>query len=242
MQPIKGVILDVGGTLWPETHEETDADRDERLRRVTAALDVEPAAANRLVAKLLSGTPAAPDWLTQDTHGYIRSAARACDLVLTREEAIAVRRAMVLPALGRWQPFPNAVELMATIKALGAGCALLSNATWRDALDYERDFADAGLFRFVDAIVTSVETGLRKPNPAIFATALTALGRQGPECVMIGNSEENDILPALAFGMRTIRVAIEEPRPHSSAAHAVAGSLHEAAEALRSWVWSSESV
>ena len=237
MQPIKGVILDVGGTLWPETHPETDADQMERAERIAAALGTSRGPADELVRRLLNGTPAAPDWLTQDTLAYIRNAARTCDLSLTHEEAIAVRRAMVLPALGRWQPFPNAVELLATIKALGAGCALLSNTTWRDALDYERDFADAGLFRFVDAIVTSVETGLRKPNPAIFATALAALGRQGPECVMIGNSDENDILPALALGMRTIRVAIEEPRPEASAAHVVVSSLHQAAEALRSWVW-----
>ena len=35
-------------------------------------------------------------------------------------------------------------------------------------------------------------------------------------------------------------VAIEEPRPASSAAHAICGSLHEVSGILRSWVWSEE--
>jgi FMN phosphatase YigB (HAD superfamily) len=237
MQAIRGVIFDVGGTLWPETHPETDADQMERAARVAAALGIGRGTADELVRQLLSGAPAAPDWLTQDTIGYIRSTAAGGGLALSEGEALAVRRAMCLRALGRWQPFRNATELLATVRALGAGCALLSNATWRDAEDYQRDLVDLGLARFVDAVVTSVETGLRKPNPAIFSTAIWALGLDAGACVMIGNSEENDILPALALSMRTIRVAIEEPRPARSAAHAVTGSLHEAAEVLRSWAW-----
>ena len=53
---------------------------------------------------------------------------------------------------------------------------------------------------------------------------------------MLGNSEANDILPAVALGMRAIRVAIEDPPPESSAAHAVVTSLEAAHNIVKRWV------
>jgi FMN phosphatase YigB (HAD superfamily) len=52
---------------------------------------------------------------------------------------------------------------------------------------------------------------------------------------MVGNSEAKDVLPARALGIRTIRVAIEEPPPAISAADAVTSSLDEVARLLTSW-------
>ena len=49
---------------------------------------------------------------------------------------------------------------------------------------------------------------------------------------MIGDSEANDIEPAQARGLHTIRVAIEEPAPMTSAADHVCGSLFEVVELL----------
>jgi hypothetical protein len=43
------------------------------------------------------------------------------------------------------------------------------------------------------------------------------------------------IQPALAMGMRGMRVAIEEPPPASSAAHAVVSSLAQARSTLAAW-------
>jgi FMN phosphatase YigB (HAD superfamily) len=51
--------------------------------------------------------------------------------------------------------------------------------------------------------------------------------------VVIGNKEENDILPALALGMRTILVHPDDPVPASSRAHAVAPDLWACAQALK---------
>jgi FMN phosphatase YigB (HAD superfamily) len=52
-------------------------------------------------------------------------------------------------------------------------------------------------------------------------------------CVVIGNKEQNDILPALALGMRAILVHPDDPVPESSRANAVAPDLWECAKALR---------
>jgi FMN phosphatase YigB (HAD superfamily) len=49
---------------------------------------------------------------------------------------------------------------------------------------------------------------------------------------MVGDSEPNDIEPAHALGMLTIRVAIEESLPSASVADYVCGSLSEVARVL----------
>jgi hypothetical protein len=81
--------------------------------------------------------------------------------------------------------------------------------------------------RFVDYRVTNVRVG-----NAAEATA--------SECVVVGDSEEKDIAPAVApNGMRSILAAIEQPPPSRTAADAVVTSLDHAGEILRSWVTSS---
>lgn len=45
-----------------------------------------------------------------------------------------------------------------------------------------------------------------------------------------------DVEPALALRMRAIRIAIEEPLPQGTAAHAVAPSLADATAILRTWL------
>lgn len=233
---IAGVLLDVGGTLWPDNWRESEADSEERTARIAAVLATGAERAEQMVRLLVDGGALAPGQITQDTSELVRKTAAHVGLSLSEGEVVAVRRAMCLPAAGRWKLFPGAVELLATIRALHSSCVLLSNGTWRDDECYRRDLRDLGVSRLVDAVVTSVETGLRKPNPQIFELALAAIARRPGDCVMIGDSEENDVLPALALGMRTIRVAIEEDRPAGSAAHAIAASLYEVAEILRSWV------
>lgn len=69
-----------------------------------------------------------------------------------------------------------------------------------------------------------------------FLAAVEKAGCEPPSCVMVGNSERMDVEPALALGMRAIRVAIEEPLPERTAAHAVASSLTDAAAILRTWL------
>jgi FMN phosphatase YigB (HAD superfamily) len=140
-----------------------------------------------------------------------------------------------VPALLGINLFTGAVDLCARIRALGLRNVIVSNVQVRDAADYARDFADLGIADYVDAIVTSLEVGFRKPHVAMFEAALRAANCQPVNAVMIGDSETRDIEPALALGMRTIRVAIETPLPEVSAAHAVAESLYQVADVLSEW-------
>jgi FMN phosphatase YigB (HAD superfamily) len=144
-----------------------------------------------------------------------------------------LRRAMSIPISDRMQALPGARELLADIHALGLRTVIASNTYWRDADSYWDDFRFLGLAEHIDAIFTSVDAGYLKPHPAVFEMAMRWAGSPPDRCVVIGNKEGNDILPALALGMRTILVHPDDPVPASTRAHAVAPDLWACAQALR---------
>ncbi len=54
---------------------------------------------------------------------------------------------------------------------------------------------------------------------------LRGVGCPASECVVVGDSEQNDVRPGRRLGVFTIRVAIEEEPPESSDADLVVTSL-----------------
>ncbi len=65
----------------------------------------------------------------------------------------------------------------------------------------------------VDAVVDSRTHGRVKPHPTIFQAALTLLGVDASDTVMVGDSLEEDIEGARALGMRAILVDRDERHP-----------------------------
>ena len=66
--------------------------------------------------------------------------------------------------------------------------------------------AASGLAGRFAAVVVSGEVGVGKPDPAIFAHALEALGADAADAVMVGNSLAHDVAGARAAGMRAVWV------------------------------------
>jgi FMN phosphatase YigB (HAD superfamily) len=228
-------LFDVGGTLWPDRWPARPGDNDERVARLCDAVPgLSALQASELVAAL--SVLDHPHSERQETEALVTAELRRLGLagVVPPRDAI---HAMSLAARGRVEPFPGASELLGGLVARGVRVVLVSNVLWRDGATLRRDFEDLGLAAFVSAYVTSVDVGWRKPHPRIFDAALAVCGYPSPEGamvgeVMVGDSEANDIAPARARGMLTIRVAIEEPVPLASAADVVCGSLHEVADVL----------
>ena len=66
----------------------------------------------------------------------------------------------------------------------------------------------------VDALITSEEVGVPKPNPRIFQVALERLGAQPAETVLVGDNWQADVLGALAVGIRPLWLnRLGAPRP-----------------------------
>jgi len=70
-----------------------------------------------------------------------------------------------------------------------------------------------GVASLFPTVVTSVEFGLRKPNPAIFEHTLEILGVAAEDCVYVGDNFEADYLGARSAGIRPL--LIDPSRKHA---------------------------
>ena len=78
--------------------------------------------------------------------------------------------------------------------------------------------AASGLSARFAAVAVSGELGVGKPDPAIFAHALEALGADAADAVMVGNSLAHDVAGARAAGMRAVWVnRFGQERPEGEA-------------------------
>ncbi len=235
-------LVDVGGTLWPNSWPFRETDGAGRRQRLAVAMPgLAPEAVSALADDLIRSSRAGDEARSLSTEARI--AVSAEELIggsLARQglpagtgSVRAIRRAMAIPVADRMKPLPGALELLQEIHALGLRTIIASNTYWRDADSYWDDFRILGLASHVDGIVTSVDAGHLKPHPAVFEMAMRITGVPAARCVVIGNREENDIEPALSLGMRTILVHPDDPPPASSRAHAVAPDLWACAQALK---------
>jgi HAD superfamily hydrolase (TIGR01549 family) len=63
-----------------------------------------------------------------------------------------------------------------------------------------------GFAKYLKVIVLSEEVGFTKPDPQIFRYALSKADCKPQKAMMVGDRLDNDVAPAKAIGMRTVRV------------------------------------
>ena len=237
-------LIDVGGTLWPNSWPFRETDGEGRMHRLALALPDLPASTLETLGRdLLASSRPGDEARGISTENLVSINLPAetlitncltrqglpCDDVIIRR----IRRAMALPVHDRMRPLPGAMELLATAHELGMRNVIASNTYWRDAESYWEDFRLLGMADHIDAVVTSVDAGHLKPHPAVFEMAMHWAGVPAGRCVVIGNREENDIAPALALGMHAILVYPDDPQPPASRADAMAPDLFACAATLR---------
>jgi HAD superfamily hydrolase (TIGR01662 family) len=102
--------------------------------------------------------------------------------------------------------FSDAQPTLAQLKAHGYLIAVVTNTSQSNAVDVAKALERLGLLQFVDAVVTSTDVGVEKPDPRMFQAALEKLQLPAREAAMIGDDLEKDILGAQRLGMTTILV------------------------------------
>src|SRR4029077_12121838 len=127
-QALEVALIDVGGTLWPNSWPLRETDGDGRHRRVASAMpDLAPAAVESLVADLIQSSRIGDEArsLTTEHTVVIPGAEALVATSLTRQGLPAdagsvarIRRAMALPVADRLKPLPGAVELLSDIRSL----------------------------------------------------------------------------------------------------------------------------
>lgn len=100
-----------------------------------------------------------------------------------------------------WHPVAGARELLAAVKAAGLRLAIVTNNV---VVEQRLKVARCGFEPFVDALVTSEEIGVQKPEAAIFDAALARVGADRSEAVMLGDAWHTDVAGALAAGVRPV--------------------------------------
>jgi putative hydrolase of the HAD superfamily len=109
-----------------------------------------------------------------------------------------------------WELYPEVPRVLAALHGQGLKLAVVANWDPRLAPLVEA----LGLRRFLDAVVTSAEVGVEKPDRRIFATALVRLGVEAAAALHVGDRQLEDFEGAIAAGMRALRVDRRSmPRP-----------------------------
>jgi HAD superfamily hydrolase (TIGR01549 family) len=103
--------------------------------------------------------------------------------------------------------YDDVVPAFRALRARGLRLGLISN-THRSLEAFACHFELDGL---VSGWVSSSEHGFNKPHPSIFRTALTLLGAEAGEAVMVGDSYRHDIEGARSAGMRGILLRRSAP-------------------------------
>ena len=147
-------------------------------------------------------------------------------------ELVARLHASYLAATpGHLAIFPDAEPLL---ELLGARypLGLISNGLGELQRPKIEKFA---LERHFEVVVVSGELGVRKPEPAIFANALEALGVSPARAVFIGDNPTDDVAGACAFGLAAIWVNRGDwpaPADQDALPHAEVSELRQIPEAL----------
>lgn len=121
------------------------------------------------------------------------------------EEAVARMHERQRPPSLLWsRPLEGAAEAVAGVRALGLRAACVSNSDGRA----EHHLVTCGVRDGLEFVVDSQVVGVEKPDPRIFAIALSRMRIAAERALYVGDIRSIDEAGALAAGMR---VAILDP-------------------------------
>lgn len=164
-------------------------------------------------------------WLNRDLAPHLH---REAYLHVLRESGLvehhaeSLYRRMVDPA--SWTPYPDTAPVLAALRRSGVKTAVVSNIPF----DLRPAFERIGSEHDVDEFVLSFEVGAVKPDPEIFRIALSRLGVDAADALMVGDSEEAD------GGARGVgcRFALVDPLPTGERPDGLAHALRAAGVAV----------
>jgi HAD superfamily hydrolase (TIGR01549 family) len=95
--------------------------------------------------------------------------------------------------------YPDALPALAALRDAGYRLAIVANQPASRTAELRAIGVEA------EAIAMSDEMGIAKPDPAFFTRALELMGNPPPSSVAyVGDRVDNDVVPAIAAGMRAI--------------------------------------
>jgi epoxide hydrolase-like predicted phosphatase len=187
----RGLILDFGGVVTTDLYAEL------------SAFSVREGLAPDAIARVLRDDPQGSQAFAAVEAGKISQ--REYEVVIGRLLGVD-DHGLLTRALGGLRPRPEVLDLIRRARAAGIRVGLLSNS-WGDG-EYD-PYEGYELDDIFDAVVISGETGLRKPDPAIYLIAADQLGIPPDECVFADDTAHN-LAAAEELGMATVHFTSAE--------------------------------
>ncbi|MBF0627265.1 MAG: HAD family hydrolase [Magnetococcales bacterium] len=98
-------------------------------------------------------------------------------------------------------PLPGAAELVTELEQAGVPYGFITNIWTPFLMGFARVFAEV----YAQApMFASCVSGISKPDPALYRQALDSCGVSPGEAVMVGDTYEMDIAPAMRLGMKSV--------------------------------------
>jgi HAD superfamily hydrolase (TIGR01509 family) len=97
---------------------------------------------------------------------------------------------------------PGVKVALTKLRKMGLKLGILSN-TFVSAGSLDRHLAQLGILDFFPYRLYSYQFEFRKPDRRIFEAAVAKIGEPAQNILFVGDRLDNDIWPALKFGMRT---------------------------------------
>lgn len=128
--------------------------------------------------------------------------------------------------------YPDAREALAALPRAGFRVAILANQPARRSAELR------ALGIAPEVLAMSDELGVAKPSPMFFARALELMGGAEPgQVAYVGDRVDNDVLPSLAAGMRSVWIrrgpwGVVQSAPRDGQPHLTVDSLTELTERI----------
>jgi putative hydrolase of the HAD superfamily len=98
--------------------------------------------------------------------------------------------------------YPETIPTLARIKDQGCNIGIISN----QCSFYEQWFHISPLVKYIDTAVFSNDVGIRKPDSKIYHMFMDKVDIKPNECMMIGDSIDQDVIMPKSLGMSAIHL------------------------------------
>ncbi len=187
----RAVVFDLWYTLatWPEA--ESQAFRS----RWSASLGVEP----HQLDEVWYGPGAYERRETGPIVAALESVHAALGAGRNVDEVLGWRLDIARRALA---PDPGVIFTLRELRSRGVATGLISNCTEDVALVWD----ESPMAPLFDVAIFSARAGCMKPDPAIYELALAELGRDGSECLFVGDGANDELTGAYRVGMSPVLI------------------------------------
>jgi HAD superfamily hydrolase (TIGR01662 family) len=221
---IRGVIFDLGHTLWAinphsDALERAYADMRATLASRLGSRDLPPPDAfQRAVYDVLVGASQTyfsdgPNLDQPPSHVWIDRGCRALGIELDHGLLIEITPALFATERDATTCDDGTLDAVAALHDAGMAIGCVTN-TLADTAAIRAMLRRHGFEEMMRSVVVSAEEGWRKPHPSLFEKAMRELGVRPDEAVFVGDSPLHDIAGAKACGMHAVLTHQYVARPY----------------------------